>query len=111
MLRRVSFCVLLVATLLAINGLAARGATVDDGDHHMEEGEHEEETVNSVSCTAYNGTEHSSSVGLACVVRRYSNGLVRCAGLVPCAGFSAVCIVYIPKFGVAMADTRCQNFA
>ena len=63
---RVSFRVLLVVTLLAINGLAARGATVDDDDHHMEAGEHEEETVNSVSCTAC-GVEHSSFVGLACV--------------------------------------------
>lgn len=44
---RVSFRLLLVVTLLAVNGLAARGATVDDDDHHMEEEEHEEETVNS----------------------------------------------------------------
>ena len=59
MSHRVSLRVLLVVALLAINGLAAKGATVDD--HHSEEEEHEEETVNSVSCTAY-GSERSSPV-------------------------------------------------
>ena len=105
MLHRVSFRVLLVVTLLAINGLAARGASVDDDDHHTEEEEHDEETINSVSCTAYDA-EHSSSVGLACVTRRYSSGLVLCAG------FSAVCSVYMPKLGVQRRTvTRSQNFA
>ena len=50
---RVPFRVLLVATLLAFNGLASRGATVHEDDHHAEEEEHDEVTVNSVSCLAY----------------------------------------------------------
>ena len=66
---RVSFRVLLVVTFFAFNGLSAKGATVDEADHHMEEGEHEEVTINSVSCTACGATLLFCKFGL-CYLNR-----------------------------------------